>query len=191
MSESCISMVDIWLKLKIVSVMDIFFHMVFSFDWVWGHFYADHIQFLMHPSVWEHDRGGCNNLQRGNCGWLGCLPQWTWDWGTKLKDRIIGKIQIEIGQQTQPLSHLSKITPLLLPSIFLLSLNIYHFWNNSIFSKCVPQFYTAESNSTPSSQEQDFFHLLNLLQGLFRNVPLTLRWEWPWDYAAVLILALD
>lgn len=126
----------------------------------------------MHPSVWEHDRGGCNKLQRGNCGWPGCLPQWTRDWGTKLKDRIIEKIRIEIGgcllqkelgQQTQPLSHLSEITPLLSSSC----LNIYPSWNNSICSKCILQSYTAESHSTPSSQELDF-HLLNLLQGLFR-----------------------
>ena len=132
-------------------------------------------------------------------GWPGCLPQWTWDWGAKLKDRIIEKIRIEIagcllqkelGQQTRPLSHLSKITPLLSPSIFLLSLNIYLSRKNSICSKCILQSYTAESNSTPSSQELDF-HLLTLLQGLFRNVPLTLRREWLWDYAAVLILTLD
>ena len=158
---------------KIGSVIDSFFHNVPSLDPVWGHFYADRIKLLMHPSVWEHDRGGCNKLQGGNCGRPGCLPQWTRDWGTKLKDRIIEKIRIEIGgcllqkelgQQTQPLSHLSEITPLLPSSC----LNIYRSWNNSICSKCILHSYTAESHSTPFSQELDF-DLLNLLQGLFKT----------------------
>lgn len=80
----------------------------------------------MHLSVWEHDTGGCK-LQRGNCGWPGCLPQWTWDWGSKLKDRIIEEIRIkiggcllqkELGQQTQPLSDIGKITHLFLTLSF-------------------------------------------------------------------------
>lgn len=87
------------------------------------------------------------------------------------------KIKIKLGQQINPLSHLSKITPLLLVSIFLLSLSMYHSWNDSICSKCIPQSYTAESNSPPFPRELDF-HLLNLLQGLFRNVSFTLRREW-------------
>lgn len=68
--------------------------------------------------------GGCNKQERGNCGSPACLPDWTRDWGTKLKDRIREKIRIEIGgrllwkelgQQTRPLSHLAKIAALLLP----------------------------------------------------------------------------
>lgn len=90
-----------------------------------GIFYRVQIKFLLHPSVWEHDKAGYN--KRGNCGRPDCLPQWTQVSDTKLKDRIVEKIrieirgcllQIELGQQTLPLSHLTKITPLLLPCMY-------------------------------------------------------------------------
>lgn len=181
--------VDKWLKLKIV----IFFHMV------WVHFYADHIRSSCAPSVWEHDRGGCNKLQRGNCGWPGCLPQWTRDWGSKLKDRIIEKIRIEIEGSTSKRAWSTNPAPFLLsvklhPFSCLLSCSCFSIstvHGRIQYAASVSQHLTRLNQiQHPPSQELDF-HLLNLLQGLFRNVSLTLRWKWLPDYAAVLILALD
>lgn len=125
--------------------------------------------------MWEHDKGGCN--KRGNCGRPDCLPQWTRVSDTKLKDRIVEKIrieirgcllQIELGQQTLPLSHLTKITPLLLPCMHPCLYTILGRIQYT-FNMCILRSYTPESNSTPASQELDF-HLLNLLQEHFRNV---------------------
>lgn len=122
------------------------------------------------PSAREHDRGGCNKLQRGNCDWPGCLPQWTRDWGCKLKDRIIEKIRIEIGGSTSKRAWSTNPAPFLfsvnshpfscLLSCSCLSISTVH--GRIQYAASVSQRLTRLNQiQRPPSQELDI-HLLNL-----------------------------